>query len=137
LWALRNVSFIQFSAPAYLYLLAPLLVFFWWTTTRSVTDMSAGKKRLALAIRCILATLIVFTVAGLRIVRAGESLAVVFLVDASRSIRDTERPVIEKYIADSARSMRPVDKVGVITFAQDPHTQSSPGQPLDPAHIRE
>ena len=78
-----------------------------------------------------------FALAGFRLVRKGESLAVIFLVDGSRSIRDSQRALIRKYIEDSSRGMKTVDKVGVITFAQDPHTQSSPGQPLDASHVRD
>jgi Ca-activated chloride channel family protein len=128
---------IQFSYPIALLLLPPLLFFCWWLHRHTVTDMSVGRKRLALTLRCILVTLLVLVLAGTKIVKRGESLAVVFVVDASKSVREDQRNAIEKYIADASKGMRTVDKVGVITFAQDPHTQSSPGQPLDPARLRD
>ncbi len=87
--------------------------------------------------RLLLVTLLTFVLAGFQIVRKGESLAVVFVVDGSRSVRDEQREAIRKYIDDASRGMRTVDKVGVITFAQDPHTQSAPGQPLDPTRVRD
>jgi len=128
---------IQFTYPIALLLLPPLLFFCWWLHRHTVTDMSLGRRRLALTLRCVLVTLLVLVLAGTKIVKRGESLAVVFVVDASKSIREDQRNAVEKYIADASKGMRPVDKVGVITFAQDPHTQSSPGQPLDPARLRD
>ncbi len=135
--ALWRFQLAQFTMWTYLLLLPPLIIYFVWLDYHTATDLSRGRRRWALALRCVLVTMLVFALAGFRIVRKGESLAVVFLVDGSRSIRDNQREVIQKYIQDSSRGMKAVDKVGVITFAQDPHTQSSPGQPLDPAHVRD
>ncbi len=128
---------IQFSYPIALLLLPPVLFFCWWLHRHTVTDMSLGRKRLALTLRCILVTLLILVLAGSKIVKRGESLAVVFVVDASRSVREDQRNAIEKYIAEASKGMKTVDKIGVITFAQDPHTQSSPGQPVDPARLRD
>ena len=128
---------IQFTYPLALLLLPPLLFYCWYMHRHTVTDMSVGRKRLALTLRSILVTLLVLVLAGTKIVKKGESLAVVFVVDASKSVREDQRAAIEKYIADASKGMKTVDKVGVITFAQDPHTQSSPGQPLDPARLRD
>jgi uncharacterized membrane protein/Mg-chelatase subunit ChlD len=128
---------VQFAYWPALLLLPALLLFFVWQHRRSVTDMSLGRKRLALLLRCLLASLLVLTLAGTRFVRKGESLAVIFLVDASKSVREDQKTVIETYLKDASRGMRSVDKVGLITFAQDPHTQSSPGQPLDPARLHD
>jgi Ca-activated chloride channel family protein len=127
----------QFSFGAALLLLPVLLLYFWWLHRRTVTDMSPGRKRTALALRCLLATLLVLALAGMQKVKKSDSLAVVFLVDASKSVREDQHAGIQKYIADAARGMQSVDKVGVITFAQDPHTQSSPGQVLDPARLHD
>ncbi len=128
---------IQFSNWLWLLLLPILLPFFWWMNARTVTDLGAGRRRAALILRCALATLLVLALAGLKIVRKGESLAVVFLVDGSRSMRDEQRQGIEGYLRDAARTMRSVDKVAVITFAQDPHTQSALGQPLEAGHLKD
>lgn len=128
---------IQFTFWPALLLLPPLLLYFWWQHRNTITDLSPGRKRLALVLRCILATLLILVLAGTRLVRKGESLAVVFLVDSSKSIRDDQRAIIAGYIREASKGMRTVDKAGVITFAQDPHTQSSPGQPLDPARLHD
>ena len=78
----------QFAYPTTLLLLAPLLFYFAALNRRTVTDMSQRRRRLALAVRCVLATLLVFVLAGFRWVRKSDSLAVIFVVDGSKSIRD-------------------------------------------------
>src|SRR5579872_1901871 len=126
----------QFTRPLGLLLLLGL-PYFYWLHRRTVTDMSTARKRVALALRLILITLLVLALAGLRYVQPGDALAVVFVVDGSKSVRDDQRAAIEKYMSDAARTRRQVDKVGVITFAQDPHTQSTPGQPFDASRLRD
>ena len=127
----------QFSSPLFLLLLPPVIAYFWWINRHTVTDMSKGRRRTAFVLRCVLATLLIFVLAGFKWVRKGESLAVVFLVDASKSVRDDQRVSIEKYIQDANKGMRSVDKIGVVTFASEAHTQSPLGQPLDATHLRD
>lgn len=126
---------VQFTYWPALLLLPLLLAFFWWQHRRTVTDMSPARKRLALALRVVIATLLVLVLAGTKWIKKGESLAVIFLVDASKSVRADQKKAVETYLRDASKGMRTIDKVGLITFAQDPHTQSSPGQPLDPTRL--
>ena len=132
--SLLSASPIQFASPWALTLLLSL-PYFWWVHAHTVTDMSPIRKNIALAFRCLLVCLLVFALSGMKWVKKGDALAVVFIVDSSKSVREDQKAAIEKYIAEAAKGRRSVDKVGVITFAQDPHTQSQPGQPLDPSRI--
>jgi Ca-activated chloride channel homolog len=127
---------IQFANPWGLLLLLSLPYFF-WLNRRTVTDMSPVRKRIALLLRFALVTLLVLAFSGMRWVKKGDTLAVIFVVDGSKSVRDDQRAAIEKYMADAEKGRRTVDKVGLITFAQDPHTQSQPGQPLDPSRVHD
>lgn len=126
---------VQFTAPVALLLLPLLVPFLWWGHHRSVTDMSPPRKRLALAMRLILVALIVLALAGTRLIHRGNALSVVFLADGSRSVREDQRARIARYIQEAGRGMRPGDRASVVTFARDPHTQSSLGSPLDPSHL--
>lgn len=128
---------IQFSNWLWLLLLLGLIPFFCWQSARTITDLSAGRKRTALILRCLLVLLLTLSLAGLSIVRRGNSMAVVFLVDGSRSIPVEQRGRIEKYLKDAKGGMRSSDKASLVTFAQQPHTQSALGQPLNPAQIRD
>ncbi len=127
---------VQVAYPWALLLLLTL-PYYYWLHRRTVTDMSAARKRIALGLRLTLVILLVLALAGLHWVKKGDALAVVFLVDASKSIRDDQRLAIERYMTDAEKGRRGVDKVGVITFAQDPHTQSQPGQPFDASRVHD
>jgi Ca-activated chloride channel family protein len=128
---------IQFAFWPALLLLPPALLLSWWMHLKTVTDMSLTRRNVALLLRSILLTLLILAMAGMKSIKKGDSLAVIFVVDGSKSIREDQRAVIQKYITDAARGMQAIDKIGVITFAQDPHTQTSPGQPLDPARLHD
>ncbi len=128
---------IQFTDPYWLLILPPLLVYFYWQHRRTITDMSPARKRIALVLRCLLAALLVLVVAGFRWVKRGDALAVVFLVDGSRSVRDDQLPRIESYIGTAQRKMRTGDRAGLITFAQEPHLQSPLGPLVDAARLRD
>jgi Ca-activated chloride channel family protein len=122
-----------------LLMLAALLgafAWFWWMHRRSVTDMSAGRKRLALGIRLVILTLLVLALAGMRWVRQNDTLSVIFLVDASKSIRESQRKAALQFAQDAANGKRATDTVGLITFGKDPETKSSPGSPFTIAGIR-
>lgn len=122
--------------PALL-LLPVVCAYFWHWHRRSLTDLSSSRKRLALALRCLLAALLILAVAGLRLVRRGQSLAVVFLVDGSRSIRPDEEAAAGRYIADALKGRRPGDKAALISFARDPHTLARFGEAIDPRSLRD
>ena len=130
-------STFQFANSWFLLLLPVVFAFFAWCSRHTVTDMSAARRRAALGLRCILAVLLILTLAGFKIVKPGNSLAVVFVVDSSKSIRDDQRTRMEQYIREAGRGMRAVDKIGVITFASEAHLQSPLGQPLDTTHLRD
>lgn len=116
---------IQFSVDnTTLYLLlaifAAFCFFFWKIDRMSVTDMSRSRKRWALVIRLFIVLLLLFAIAGMQWVKRSNTLAVVYLADASRSIRNDQRNAEARYIQQSSSSARPGDTVGLITFGQDP-----------------
>lgn len=126
---------IQFTNWPALLLLPALLPYFWWQHRRTVTDMSPLRKRLALTLRVVIVILLVMVLAGARRVKKGDSLAVLFVADASKSVRSDQKQVMETYLRDAVKGMRKVDKVGLITFGQNPHTQSSIDQPFDATRL--
>src|SRR5687767_12532247 len=127
---------IQFNADTpELILLALLLLgsygYFWWVFRRSLTDMSPGRKRLSLGIRLLIVTLLFLGIAQIRWVKKNDSLAVVFLLDASRSIREDQRENALAFMREAVKTKRPKDSVGIITFGQDPHIKALPAAEPD------
>ena len=126
---------VQFTFPLALVLIPIALVYFVRLHLITVTDMGGTRKLLSLLLRLVVITLLVLVLAGTKRVSKGESLAVMFVVDASKSVRADQRKAIEDYLRDAAKGMRIVDKAGLITFGREPHTQSRLDDPLDPTRL--
>jgi len=126
---------VQFNAaPLTLALLAAGLAgawaWFWLVTLRSLTDMSPARKRLALAVRLLLVTLLFLALAQTRIVRHRDALAVIFAVDLSRSIRQEQRQAQLRFLREALRHRRPTDLAGVVTFGADSNVEALPARDL-------
>ncbi|MCE7699925.1 MAG: VWA domain-containing protein, partial [Methanobacterium paludis] len=116
--------------------LAAACFFFWWFHRQTITDMSAGRKRVALALRLAIVTLLFLALAGLRWVKKNDSLAVVFVLDASKSIREDQRDSEVRFVNDAMRGRRPTDTVGLVTFGQDPDVQVAADKQLGLSSVR-
>lgn len=101
--------------------------YFWWLHKKSITDMSPGRKRLALGLRCFIVTLLFLALAGTRWEHTNDSLAVIFLMDGSKSIREEQRDQGMKFIQEAAGHKGRNDTVGVETFSVDAGIKLSPG----------
>jgi uncharacterized membrane protein len=73
----------------------------------------------SLILRCVIFTLLVLALAGTQIARSADTLAVVFVVDASDSISATARDGALSQVRDAIADMGPNDRAGVILFGQD------------------
>jgi len=116
-------------------LLVGAYVYFWYLHRRSITDMSPGRKRLALGLRLVLVTLLFLALAGTRWVRKNDALAVLFVLDASRSLRDDQKEAALRFVQAAAKGKRRNDTLGLITFGRDPHTQIVPGASATPSNV--
>jgi Mg-chelatase subunit ChlD len=78
-----------------------------------------GRRIAALALRGLIVVSLVLALAGLEIVRAGDTLAVVFLIDASDSMPDATVEAARTYAEDAIRGMRPTDQAAIVVFGSD------------------
>ena len=86
---------LDFSRPQWLALLAvvPLL---WLIGRRSLVSLSPGRRRAALVLRAAIVLLLTMALAGARWTRLSDRLCVLFVLDASDSVRaDADVDVIE------------------------------------------
>lgn len=111
-------------------------VYFWWMHTRSLTDMSRARCRLALTLRLVLVTCLFLALAGLQWVRRNDSLSVIFLLDASKSLRDDQKQTAQRFVQDAVKSKREGDTVGLLTFGQETEIKATPNAPLDLGRIK-
>ncbi len=124
---------IQFNQPTpYLITLAAsyigILAWLLWCHRRSLTDLSGGRKRWALGLRISLVTLLFLAIADTRFVRRRDALAVIYVMDASQSMRQPQRDAAWKFIQDSSRAKRASDRVGLVTFGADPEIKTEPDE---------
>ena len=78
-----------------------------------------GRAWTALVLRCLIATLVILSLAGARSVHGGDELAVLFLVDVSDSISPTEQARAMAFVEEALAAMRPDDRAGLVLFGAD------------------
>lgn len=116
---------IGFSAPQYLLLLAliaPVLLL----ARRRGDGLSSGRRRFVTAMRCAQIALLTFALAGFRVQRGGDGVAVVFAIDGSRSVDETRRAEALSVVREAVASMRPEDRAGLVVFGGAPLVESLP-----------
>jgi uncharacterized membrane protein len=111
-----------------LFLLLPVFVWLVWTprSNRTPARQAAtgpftrfARPRsgwLGLALRLLIATLLILSLAGTQIVRAVDNLAVIFLVDASDSMSREAFENAEQFAREAITAMGPDDGAGIILF---------------------
>ena len=88
---------VQFTEPGYLLLLPPLLGWVWWTGRR-ILGVSRARRRLIIALRMLLITLVVLALAGWQGVVPLRSVCTVFVLDRSASVSDAGRQKAQEYV---------------------------------------
>ena len=104
--------------PFYLlFLPLALLALVWMGRPRG--RYGRGRAWAALGIRCLIVTLILLSLAGVRTVHGGDELAVVFLVDVSDSVPQARQEQAWAFVREALASMGPDDQAGVVVFGAD------------------
>ena len=85
---------------------------------RSLADMTPAQRRACLLVRAVLLGCIVLALAGLRWLRRGDDLGVLFVVDDSASISAEARTAARKFVEASLAHRRSHDESGVLGFAR-------------------
>lgn len=114
----------DFEQPQWLWLvlLVPLLVA---ATLRSLAGLDPARRVLAIIVRGLLIVLIACCLAGVQRVRRNDDLTVLFLMDRSYSVQSQEAAA-EDLIRDTAETMKPRDRLGLIDFAKQAYLQQLP-----------
>ena len=111
----------EFTHPGFLLLLllaAGVLVL---GQRRSLADLSPAGRRACLGVRAALLGCLALALAGPRWrERAGDSLGVLFVVDASASVGPEARAAARAFVATGFAARRPGDAAGVLGFAKRP-----------------
>lgn len=126
--------FFGFSAPQVLagLLLLPLIIY---VERRAWSALAPWRRRTVLACRLLEVLCLVLALSGLRWERARQEICVLFAIDASRSVSESERDAALEKIAAAADTMRPGDSAGIIVFGRQPLIDSVPQARISPDHL--
>ncbi|MBU0705249.1 MAG: VWA domain-containing protein, partial [Chloroflexi bacterium] len=102
----------------FLLLLLPSIVYFAYLG-RPAGRYGRGRAWAALALRCLIVTLVVLSLAGVQSVHGGDELAVVFLVDVSDSVSEVEQERALAFVEESLAEMGPDDRAALVLFGAD------------------
>jgi uncharacterized membrane protein len=94
-------------------LLIPVLVI---VSLRSLAGLERRRRIAAIVLRSALIALVAAILARVQTVRTTDDLAVMFVLDKSRSIPETDRIRAQEYVLTSAREAPMDDRVGVLGF---------------------
>ncbi|MCC7358661.1 MAG: VWA domain-containing protein [Anaerolineales bacterium] len=120
-----------FSAPWLLLLLLALPFLVW--LGRPSRGPSRRRELFSLALRLLIALLLILGLAGLELRRDADRLSVVYLVDHSDSMPPNARQVALEYVAAAMQQMGPNDQSAVIVFGGDALVE----RPLSPSKTLE
>lgn len=107
----------RFTSPLFLLLLllVPLAAWMGWPAS----GPARRREVISLALRLIIIVCLVLSLAGAEIVRGGNNLAVVFLVDVSDSMPQDAVDAEVNYVRAALEEMRPEDQAAVVLFGGD------------------
>lgn len=117
---------VGYERPWWLLSAAALILAF-AVSARSVAGIPRWHRRLALGLRLVVLSLVCSALAGMSLLRAQDSLCVLFLVDASRSVSEDQRELAMSLIREATQNMRRgKDQVGTIVFAEEASLETAP-----------
>jgi uncharacterized membrane protein/Mg-chelatase subunit ChlD len=119
---------IGFDAPLALLLLLPVLGLTVLLHLGSRRRVGAGRRRVALVVRCILLTALVLALAGFRLVLPLDRLATVFVVDLSDSVGTAGREDALAWLRTSLELMPDDDVAGIVAFGQQALVERLPAE---------
>jgi len=93
---------------------------------QSLADMSRFRSRLALGLRLAIVTMLIFALAGARVVRNASQQCVVFALDASDSISKTKQAEALAYINSALKTMKSDQKAALVVFGSDASVEFVP-----------
>lgn len=107
----------RFAAPLYLLflLLVPLTAWLGYPAK----GPAQRRETISLILRVVILICLIFSVAGLEIVKSGNNLAVVFLMDVSDSMPEEALNSEIAYVREAIEAMSPDDQSAIILFGAD------------------
>ena len=103
---------------------------------RSLADLSPARRNLALGLRLIVLSLLVFALAGAQIVRFNQTVATMFVLDYSDSISPDAKVKALEFIQKAAKGKHTDDRLGIVVFGRDAYVDLAPQLGRDITQIK-
>lgn len=128
---------LQFDRPGWLWLLVPVGLAIVWIGRRSLSGLAGRTRTVALAVRLLVVLLILGAMAEPSWQRDSRDVAIIGVIDVSRSRPSSAQPDALGYIQRAPQG-KPTDRVGLVTVARDalPHARPRPiGPGFTPSQV--
>ena len=106
---------ISFDQPQWLWLLLTIPVII-AVSVRSLAGLDRARRTTAVLLRCLLVAVLAAVLARIEIVKRNDHVAVMFVMDRSRSIPDDLRETSQQYVREVAKLAGGDDRLGIIGF---------------------
>ena len=117
-----------FGAPQALLLLIPAFALTIALHLGSRRRIGAGRRRLALTVRALLLSSLVFALAGFQLVLPVDRLATVFVVDLSDSVGNAGRQDALAFLRETLAAKPEGDVAGIVAFGRDALVERLPSE---------
>jgi Mg-chelatase subunit ChlD len=127
---------VQFSESWFLLLLGPATAGTVWLHRRSLAGLPARRASACLIVRLALQSVVVLALAGPSVSLPSHSLALLFLLDRSRSIPSEAQARELELVNRATRHLPPHVRAGVVVFGRDAMPETAPTSPLSLTQVR-
>ncbi len=109
----------RFTSPLFLLLLLLLPIIAWMGWPAFAEHPARRRELISLGLRLVIILCLILSLAGIEIVRSGNELAVVFLVDVSDSMPPQAVAAEIDYLHSALNAMGPDDRSAIVLFGAD------------------
>ncbi len=118
---------VQFDEPIWLILIPVLWLFVILIGRKSIAGLDRNARWVALLVRLLVVALVAGAIAEPHSREVSQTVSVTFIVDESRSIPNSRKAGIDRYIEDASQTQKkPGDRLGVVTAADEAYVQALP-----------
>lgn len=127
---------LQFTHPYWLILLPFAVAWVLWLTFKSDVHIARWRRWMAMSIRLVVVTLLVFALSGLQWLKAIEGMNVFYVIDKSDSVPSTQQETAREYVNQSFKNKKTGDRAGVLVFGGDSALESGANTVVDVQKIQ-
>lgn len=130
-----EVQRVHFHDPRWIALLLVLIPLLLWLQAKSLAGLSRGRLWTSFLLRSALLSLLLLAIAGLQMVVESDTLTVLFAIDRSKSVPDSEAKRALDYIKQVLPTKRADDRAGLLIFGGDAAVQVLPKETFTPLEL--